>query len=231
MKRKIALLALLAVFAAIAASGTIAYFTSETHAHNVITSGGVGVEIVEKDEHGKPFQNLNGIMPGTSEYKIVTVNNVESGDAWIRAKLDVVIHAKQDADFPMPNVLPNTIGNDNEINVVEFMVEVDGDNGKELVKLSDLATEDNENFNWVYKDGYYYFENIVPAVDEDGNQSATDVLFHKVYFAPEMDNAYQNCTVYINVEAEAVQSAHNPEPAEGVKPDVLAAQGWPEPQN
>ena len=67
-------------------------------------------------------------------------------------------------------------------------------------------------------DGYYYCSKAVPVGGE------TDVLFREVRFDPDMGNEYQNCTVYITVKAEAVQTANNPIPAGGTVLDVV---GWP----
>lgn len=68
-------------------------------------------------------------------------------------------------------------------------------------------------------DGYYYYEKAVPAGSE------TEVLFREVRFDPNMSNDYQNCTVYITVKAQAVQTANNPIPAGGTVADVT---GWPD---
>ena len=50
MKKKILLVTAVVICLAIAATGTLAYFTSDDVAHNVITSGGVNIELVEKTE-------------------------------------------------------------------------------------------------------------------------------------------------------------------------------------
>ena len=67
-------------------------------------------------------------------------------------------------------------------------------------------------------DGYYYYGEAVPAEKE------TQVLFREVRFDPDMGNEYQNCTAYIKIEAEAVQTANNPIPDGGTVRDVA---GWP----
>ena len=75
MKKKILLAAALAICFAVAASGTLAYFTSEDTAHNIITSGGVNIEVVEKTkgEDGVlvdfPKDGVKGVMPGTDVSK------------------------------------------------------------------------------------------------------------------------------------------------------------------
>lgn len=54
MKKKILFIAAVVVCIAIAAAGTLAYFTSERTAHNVITTGKIDIEVIEKtrDEDG-----------------------------------------------------------------------------------------------------------------------------------------------------------------------------------
>ena len=52
MKKKILVLAALAIAVAIAATGTLAYFTATGTARNVITSGGISIAIEEKTQTG-----------------------------------------------------------------------------------------------------------------------------------------------------------------------------------
>ena len=47
MKRKFLILSVLAILVAILAANTLAYFTADTKAHNVITSGGVDIVLNE----------------------------------------------------------------------------------------------------------------------------------------------------------------------------------------
>ena len=70
--------------------------------------------------------------------------------------------------------------------------------------------------NWIMKDGWWYYNTAVKSGE------TTYPLFEEVVFSgPYMDNKYQNCTVVIDVEAQAVQTANN-----GVT--VWDALGWPE---
>ena len=79
MKKKILLVTAVVICLAIAATGTLAYFTAEDMAHNVITSGGVNIELVEKTkgEDGTlvdfPDEGVKGVMPGTDVSKIVRI--------------------------------------------------------------------------------------------------------------------------------------------------------------
>ena len=45
MKRKLLLLSVMVICIAIAAVGTLAFFTTDAIAHNVITTGGVDIEL------------------------------------------------------------------------------------------------------------------------------------------------------------------------------------------
>lgn len=47
MKRKLLILSVLAICVAMLAGGTLAFFTSEDKAHNVITTGGVEITLQE----------------------------------------------------------------------------------------------------------------------------------------------------------------------------------------
>ncbi len=93
MKRKITVLLLVAICVAIAATGTLAYFNQEDTAHNVITTGGVDIEVQEWADEAmtEPFADQTGVMPGTSVTKIALVKNTGSAAAWLRVKLDVAV--------------------------------------------------------------------------------------------------------------------------------------------
>ena len=205
MKKKILILVAAALSLTAAVSGTMAYFTDSVTAHNVITTGGVSIKLVEntKDDAGAdivwPEEGLSGIMPGTSASKIVSVANNGQAEAWIRVGVDIAISESGDPiTNPTIKCLPLTVTVDGqEVDVVSYSV-------------------DSEK--WLRgEDGYYYYKTPVAA------GSSTAHLFEEVTFAKEMGNEYQNCTVYIDVIAEAVQTANNV-PESGKATDV---KGWP----
>lgn len=197
MKKKILAIAVITACLATLASGTLAYFTSSETAHNVITSGGIDIAIIETQadketgtEIPYPDKPITGVMPGESVSKIVTVKNLEnSGDAWIRVMVNIT---GQFADGTA--IMPDQLG------VIGF--------------------EPNLTY-WEFdeEEGYYYHKQPV------GSGELTAPLFKEVKFAPEMGNEYQNCTVFIDVAADAVQSDNNPIPEGG---DVTDIEGWPE---
>ena len=181
MKKKLLLLAAVAICAAIAVSGTLAYFTSEDQVHNVITSSGVDIKIEEwqKTEDGLvpyPDDPIHA-MPNTRVSKIATVKN-EEAEAWIRAKFEVII---KDADGKEMNLSPET-----------------------LASIITLTMNGND---WLRKEGdgeWWYFNSAVKTSD------STSALFTEVVFdGPNMTNEYQNCTVEVIVKAQAVQTANN----------------------
>ncbi len=191
MKKKIFLYAIVCICLSIAISGTLAYFTDEEVAHNIITTGGVNIEVIEKTQGNDdvlvdfPKDGIKGIMPGKTVSKIVQVKNTGNNEAWIRINVESII-TNPDGEY-----LPLTIGESKK--VIEFSI-LDG---------------------WVDGgDGYYYFQSPVEP------NKLTEALFKEVKFNPHMGNEYQNCTANIIINAQAVQTANNPVPENGKVTDV-----------
>ena len=191
MKKRIFLYAIVGICLSVAISGTLAYFTDEEVAHNIITSGGVNIEVIEKTQGSNdvlvdfPIEGIKGVMPGKTVSKIVQVKNTGNNDAWIRINVESTI-TNSDGE-----TLPLTIGENKK--VIEYSV-LDG---------------------WVDGgDGYYYFKT---AVEPD---QLTGELFKEVKFNPNMGNEYQNCTAKIIINAQAVQTANNPIPEDGSIKDI-----------
>lgn len=182
MKRKLLIASVLVIVIASLSLGTLAYFNSSTIAHNVITSGNIDIELVEKTKDGDalidfPEGGIKGVLPGTDVSKIVTVKNRGSGTAWIRVKVTSQITGKE--------ALPDAI----EI-------------GGEKIPVMTFAIGND----WIDGgDGYYYYKNPVAT------GGTTTALLEQVHFAKEMGNEYQNCTANLIVEAQAVQTANNGE--------------------
>lgn len=175
--------AVIALTIATIATGTLAYFTDTATAHNVITSGGVDIELIEKQKVGNelvdyPEETITGVMPATEVSKIVTVQNNDA-KAWVRVAVTKTIELQVSTVTPNPDFI--------EINY-----------NKE---------------KWVEKNGYWYYK--VPL--EEGE--TTEPLFTTVKFSEDMGNEYQNCTVNIEVTAEAIQYANMTETA-------MTTAGW-----
>lgn len=96
MKRKVLILSVLAILIAILAANTLAYFTADTKAHNVITSGGVSIKLNEwaNEARTEKFEDKTGVMPGAEVTKIVEVENVGTGTAWVRVQVVRDVYAE-----------------------------------------------------------------------------------------------------------------------------------------
>lgn len=202
MKRKLLILSILAICVATLAAGSLAYFTAEETAHNVITTGSVNVRLIEKTQLADgtvadfPQEGISGVMPGTEASKIVFARNTGEAEAWIRIRMEMSVVSAEgeplDAELVLdgqtiPLVIPNV---------------------KEGWILGD--------------DGYYYYRKPVSAGAE------TENFMETVTFAPQMGNEYRNCTVTLTITVQAVQTANNPkDPAQYADEAVLQARGWP----
>ena len=190
--KKKALAMLLALVLLIAAvGGTLALFTREARATNVITTGTVDITLTETGS-GTPIEDPDGnqtglaftnIMPGTAVTKTPNIENTGTADAYVRAIVTVTIKAA-DGVTELPSGAP----------VVTFNI----DGGK-----------------WVTKSGeqyYYYNKVLTPGESVD--------LFNQVTFDPAMGNEYQGCTVTVSIQAQAVQAKNNEIPVGGSILDV-----------
>lgn len=199
MKGKLAVIAAAALCLAMFAGGTLAYFTTENTAHNVITTGNVSIEIIETTltENGeeKPFpkDGMVDLLPGDVASKIVKVKNNEE-KAWIRVRVKTpVITGKDGVQLP--------VYSQGQLLITPITHVDDTMQGSEP---------------WLQgSDGWAYCKTPV----ERG--SLTPALMEGVAFSPTMRNEYQHSSVELQVEVQAVQAANNGD-------TVLQAKGWPE---
>lgn len=130
MKKKILLIAVVALILSILTGGTLAYFTAEDTARNVITSGGVDIAIEEWQETPDGLVPYPGepiaVMPATSVSKIVTVRNRDAR-SFIRAKLELTVK-----------------------DVEGKVMEIPAETLEKIIHLS-MNTQD-----WTEKDGWWY---------------------------------------------------------------------------
>jgi predicted ribosomally synthesized peptide with SipW-like signal peptide len=130
MKRKLLAAAAIVMCLSILAYGTLAYFTTEDTAHNVITSGDIDIELLEWADEVKttpfPENGVSGVMPGNQETKIVEVKNSGSNAAYIRVKVEKEI------------LLPEG---------------VEGEPNSDLIKM-----DFNETYWMLGDDGFYYYK-------------------------------------------------------------------------
>ena len=197
-KKKIAMAVVVLTVLATVITGSWAYFTDDATAHNVITSGGVKIELVELQGYAEddtpipwPEEGVN-VMPGVTVTKIVLINNVGRYDAWVRIKVSEVI---TDADG-------------------EDISETFGTENAPVVSLNFP-----ENNGWhLEDDGYYYYDQPL------GSGGSTKALIESVMIAPGLPNDYQGCTANVIVVAHAVQYKNNADQEGQTYKDAL---GWP----
>lgn len=190
MKKKVFVLAVLVIILAGMASGTVAYFTANSTAHNVITSGEIDIKLVESWDHDNnpetpaqpyPTDPVGGVMPGAEHSKIVNVKNVGSNPAWVRVKVTTSIKV-----------------------------------GTEALD-TDVLSLDFNSTEWIAgEDGYYYYKAVLEPGATTDKPLFTEVRFDGV----GMDNKYQNAQIEIGVQAFATQSENNPIPSGGDVTDV-----------
>lgn len=95
-KKKILILALVICLLALVSYSTLAYRTAYGRATNVVTTGGIRLELLETFPEGG-----YKVIPGASYEKVVTVKNTGGHDAWVRLKLVKQVDAP--AGTPAPN--------------------------------------------------------------------------------------------------------------------------------
>ncbi|MBE6038236.1 MAG: hypothetical protein E7218_03425 [Anaerofustis stercorihominis] len=133
MKKKILVLSFVMLLFAVATGSTLAYFNAEDTAHNVITSGGVDIDLTEWSDEDMtipyPTEKVP-VMPGTTVDKVVVVENLED-DAWIRASYVVTVFDSKGE-----------------------VMDLDKD---ELDRIIHIATGED----WTEKDGWFYYNKSV----------------------------------------------------------------------
>ena len=136
MKKRIALIVVIISLMAMCIGGTMAYFTADSTATNVITSGNIDIDLIEMektDEGLKPFKNKEGVMAGDQISKIVTVKNTGDNDAYVRVQVQKTITLAGNPDGS--------------------------------VDLSLISCDINTAY-WTEKDGYYYYDVPLAAGEE-----------------------------------------------------------------
>ncbi len=104
MKKKLILFSAAVILLSILGAGTLALFTAEGVAHNVITTSGVDIELVEKTldpETGKEIPYPEGevpVMPGETASKRVSVLNKDE-EAWIRVRVVKEVRSAEEEEL------------------------------------------------------------------------------------------------------------------------------------
>ena len=117
--------------------GTSAFFVTSDRAHNVITTDGVSIDLIEStdrvgvDGRPIPFTNIDNAMPGDTYSKIPQVKNTDHGDVWGRI---LVKNSAKAAD------------------------------GSVISAPADALQADYNTHNWLNGgDGYYYYYRALKA--------------------------------------------------------------------
>ena len=139
MKKRVFAIAVTLICLSILATSTLAYFTDVETARNVITSGGIDIEVVEQqlvDGAPQPYpSDPIPVMPGTAVSKIVSVQNLEQA-AWIRVRFTVTFFDAGDQKMEIP--------------------------AEELAKVVLIQPD---AANWTLKDGWWYCNTAVQTGD------------------------------------------------------------------
>lgn len=172
MKRKILYIAAVVMTLSLIAGGTLAYFTVDGTARNVISSGGVKIELVKQqlvNGELRPYPNEPiAILPATAVSKIVTVRAVEQA-AWVRARYTVT--ALDAAGEPL-------------------------DISEARLKKAVLIEPDGES--WLYSDGWWYCRAAVSA-GESTHALFDEVCFSATGMGNEFQGG--SVTVDVTVQA------------------------------
>ena len=181
MKKKVFSLALvICCLSVFIASSTLAYFTKEDTATNVITTGKIDIDLIEmvlNPGENEPVEvekvDATGVMPGQEISKIVLVKNEQyASDAWVR------------------------------VNITKSIVLADGTEGESSLLEIKFDTE-----NWTARedeDGLWHYYNKPLA-----SEGKTEPLMETVTFSAEADNKYQEARAEIIILAQAVQVINN----------------------
>ncbi len=85
MKKTILTTSLLFLLIVVLTTVTLALFTSENHANNVITTGGIDIRINGLSHNGG--NQYGNLKPGDLSEKSVTVENIGNNDAYVRVSV------------------------------------------------------------------------------------------------------------------------------------------------
>ncbi len=100
MKKRMLTAALALCCLAVLATGTLAYFTAEETAQNVITMGSLKMELVELDEKDEPWEDVENIVPGMEVTKKAYVENNGSVDFYTRVMITKRYVNEQGEELP-----------------------------------------------------------------------------------------------------------------------------------
>ena len=201
MKKKLTLIVTcVALVAAIAVGGTLAWFTDSKEVQNTVTFGNVKISLEEPGFNGGDTNTLTGVEPGETFTKDPTITNKGTNDAWIRVKIHAYLEDSSGNKTEVPFVLQNGVQNENG----ETSLMLDGDPGKWHGPANDQTA------------GYLYY------VETLGSKQTASV-FKNVRIPSSWDNEkLEGKTLKIDVTAEALQvSGQNRDPSQVQWPETV----------
>ena len=153
----------------------------------------------------------NHIVFGDLELKLIenTINDEGIEGPFTSVKEDIAKANKVSRIIRVENVCENDM-------FVRIQLEIDAKNGKgEVIDGNQMITYDINQTNWIYKDGYYYYNRKLEKNEE------TENLFEHVFFnAQSVSKTNVGNELELHINVQAVQSEHNGE-------NPLEAEGWP----
>lgn len=185
MKKKIVSLALAVCLIAIAAVGTLAYFTDKDAKTNTFTSGKVDITLNETDNKGADFVQGQKLLPGSSSANAIAKNATvtvsrDSEDSWVWVELlipSALYNSKTETNETnnalhynqFINYLQGYNKDSANINAVECARVYPSDHQWSLMKYVGEVTIDNEAYSLLrttHKDIVKAGETTSPAVNQ-----------------------------------------------------------------
>lgn len=91
LKKRFFACSILVICLSLIMQSTLAYFTAESTARNVIATGAIDITLREETASGEAWSDLDNITPGDAVSKIVTVTNSDM-PAYVRIKCEISVH-------------------------------------------------------------------------------------------------------------------------------------------
>jgi predicted ribosomally synthesized peptide with SipW-like signal peptide len=133
--KKILYVAALVICLSIITGGTLAYFTAEDTARNVITTGSVSVSVVQQQMVGDALQPSSNrpipVMPDTTVSRVVSVQSTKQ-TAWVRLQYEIKLYDATGAEKVLTD--------------------------EELSQIIVIAPDDT---NWTLADGWWYYTDAI----------------------------------------------------------------------
>lgn len=183
-KKNKLLILLITLCVLVPVGGAVAYFRAETSSRNKLSSGNVGIELMDTTSEGDAIQSEEGIdftfaYPGAVKEKETFVQNISDNDLYTR------------------------------ITVTKYWIDEEGNKVIDAdPKLIEVVT--NDTSNWIIQDSdendeivYFYFRKPLSP------QEATDLFINRIKLSGKITNdgeiEYSELSAHLSFEADAVQ--------------------------